>query len=266
MGLDAVVPCNCLKEGKAKPPPVPVERVECSYAPVSSQNNILSGWTEDDNNVYEWQKTACEHPNMRYVTEWIASWFGYTKFKKALSKMGWVNFPTLFAELPRINSGSTSHWDAVVCLWELKVFEEKASFEAIFLLDADTDTEIYSYISPYQGVFIMDTTRDYDYGIDREGFFVFDRRNSKYLFRSTQFSQYKGENDQTRFLDVLTGTEFKSTSTIHDSSLSLKEPTVPQHLRVETRQVGAEYFRYILQPLTNVFQASIEMHNPVCWG
>jgi hypothetical protein len=233
--------------------------------PLSSRNNAPYEWSEDEDRVYEWQQTACEHPDMEYATEWIANWFGYNKFKKALSKIGRLYFPTLFAELPKNNGGSTSHWDALICMWELELFQQKANFEAIFLLNAETGNEMNSYIAPYQGIILIDTTRDYDYGIDREGFFVFDRRNSKYLFRSTQFNQYKGENEQTQFIDALTGTEFKSTSTIHDFSLSLKEQIVPQNLRVEIRQVDAEYFSYILQPLTKVFQASIETQNPVCW-
>jgi hypothetical protein len=259
-----------LKEGKAKPPPVPIEWVEAEgvFMPLNFEPHT---WSEEDNLIYEWQKTACEHRNMDYASVSIANWFMYRKFKQAPEYTGWNFFPQLQAELPETNDGSTSTLAVQKCMAELEVFRQIAKFKAVYLVDSENGEEAYSYIAPFKGVMVMDMTdmtNRCDYGLDVDGFFVYSHPKDADLFRSTRFEQrIRNINGQkeVEYFDAQTEQRFMTSVSlsVHDSPTS---SYIPKLLHVETREVGAEYFDYILKPLITIFEASIETGNPVYWS
>jgi len=265
VGLDAYVNCNCLKEGKAKLPPVPVEWIDGCAMPVSSKP---FSWSEEDNLIYEWQKTACEHLDMKYASVWIANWFMYRQFKQALEYTGWNFFPQLQLELPESNDGSTNALAAQLCRSELELFKQIANYEAVYLVDSENGAEAFSYIAPFKGLWIIEATPRCDYGLDADGFFVYSHLHKVDLFRSMRFEQRvhnKGGQPEVEYFDAQTEQRF-ITSIELSVDISTTNLYVPKLLHVEKREVGAEYFDPILKPFITIFDASIKTGNPVYWS
>jgi hypothetical protein len=106
MGLDASVLCNCFRLGRTSEPPVPRDWLHIDregYLELKPEHDSDASFHE----VYEWMQTCCDHPDMRYVSEFIANWAGFRLFQQALSKSGWDRFPVLRRELPEVNGGLT---------------------------------------------------------------------------------------------------------------------------------------------------------------
>ncbi len=192
----------------------------------------------------------------------------YRKFKLALEYTGWNFFPQLQVELPEKNGGSTSALAVRKCIDELEVFRQIAKFKAMYLIDSENGEEAYTYIAPFKGVWIMDTANHWDYGLDANGFFVYSQPKNADLFRSTRFEQrvrnINGQHE-VEYFDAQTEQRF-ITSVELSVDISSTNSYIPKLLHVEKREVGAEYFDYILKPLITIFEASIETGNPVYWS
>src|SRR5262245_25217307 len=103
----------------------------------------------------EWLDSACEHPGMRLVFERINNWAGVRVFQEALRRLGPEQFPTVLAEIPSANGGSTSAEAAALALDELERFRRAdAAWARPVLLD-ETDEGLCEYVASYGGLFMF---------------------------------------------------------------------------------------------------------------
>jgi len=125
MGLDASVMCNCLRDGKCRPPPFPIERVgvdedgwPCPTAPECAGTTL-----EEDMAFHEWPLDACEHEDMEQACEWISNRHGVRRFEQTLRALGAQRFPVLTAAIPDANGGSVAPEKAPLAMLELELLE-----------------------------------------------------------------------------------------------------------------------------------------------
>src|SRR4051812_46293720 len=91
MGLGAGVRCACWEAGKVSEPPVPRERL---YVDETDQLAIDPDCysEEDEEKLWEWMGSACEHPGMCYASEYVASYHFCQAFEAALREAGEERF------------------------------------------------------------------------------------------------------------------------------------------------------------------------------
>lgn len=281
MGLDASVMCNCYKEGRTSIPPVPIELIYFDDKQYHLALNLPWEWegNEDkyflfDNLFDNWMENACEHEGMNYACVWVSNWSGYRTFQQALGQVGWQHFPTLKAELPNANGGLMSAISAVKALQELNYFKHHADLVTnIFLVNSETGTEIHNYVAAYEGIFIWDGKCRINLGVDEQGFFIMSMSDPpRELFRSLRFEQRLLESQLTapylqgraeyqgkvEYVDFESGQSFVCNSAIGDFQY-------PRYMHIEQRRLDASNFSYIINPLTEIFQAALETGNPVRW-
>lgn len=276
MGLDASVMCNCYREGKAKPCPFP------AYFYVDEDGfpslRLAHDYNEDKFEAFdEWLATCCQHPHMDYAAVFISNWKGYRSFLQALEQVGWERFPTLHAELPDGNQGLTSPEAAKIALQELELFKsEGGSIPKTFLIDSDTDEPLASSTMAYGGMFGWNGRTGMNLGFDEKGFFITDAWElNREMFRAMRFEQRVLEADsldkpqQYEFVDLDNERRFVCSTPlklfVRDHSGQLKQ-SYPQRVHVEERGIDAQYFTYILEPLTYIMKAAVETGNPVRWS
>lgn len=288
MGLDAYVYCNCYREGRAAPFPLPdVEK----YFYFDE-----SGWLDlhydgvgdlEHQQFSEWIESACDHPDMEYASVHVANWSGYTYFMSALRRVGEDEFPTLREEVPDDNTGTTTPENAARMLKELQRFRDSDLGEGVFLVNSKTGDVVQRYIEAYGGVFLLDSRTGVDIGIDQEGFFIvnhiedetvstlYERLDpSEVLFRATRFEQRllemptRGAPGRVEYYNADTEARFICTSAtgmlMNDGTGQLRMK-YPRLLHVEQRQVTDDEYAYILKPLETICRASIETGNPIIW-
>lgn len=283
MGLDASVMCNCYHQELTLPPPVPRDLIEID------QEGYLSLTVPYDDNeelhaqFEQWKEHACVHSDMDFASVHISNWSGYRAFQQALAQIGWEHFPILKAELPNSNGGLTSATLATRALRELELFTDADLGSNTFLVNSETDEEIYEYIKGYGGVVILSGQAGIDIGFDEHGLFVVTRAEPcQELFRSMRFEQRLHEPELTlsykdgkiELIDLTTGQRFEGTTAISGRTIPWPDGRMqddqgrvcceyPHFMHVEERKLAANHFSYILNPLTEIFQAAIATGNPV---
>ncbi|HET8631303.1 MAG TPA: hypothetical protein VFL91_28110 [Thermomicrobiales bacterium] len=284
MGLDAFVRCNCWKEGRTTPPPVPRELI---YEDEEGLELRLpfDGKEEMYFAFDRWMLSCCEHEDMSYARVRVSNWSGYRLFQQALERAGWEHFPTLEAELPNANGGQMSPGSAAKALAELRYFCDQADLgENTFLVDAETGEELRAYVASYAGMFAF--AAHYELGFDPNGFYVLDESVAppKELFRSCRFEQrfleplpmdanYGGPVElidlvmQERAVSpmAITGHEIPWPDGRMENDQGSVRNAYPRFLEVTRRRVTSADYDYILDPLTEIFEASVEIGNPVIW-
>lgn len=275
MGLDASVMCNCYRDGKTTPCPFPDDFY------VDEDGFPAIRLTDDDEEKSEifdnWLATCCEHPHMDYAAVFIGNWRGYRSFVDALEQIGWEDFPILYAELPDGNEGTTSASAAAAVLHEIEVFKRKGDgIPKVFLINSETDTIIGASVVEQGNPFGLDTRTGLNIGFDEDGFFIRDAWElNRELFRSMRFEQRLVESEaldkpqQFEYLDLETNRRYVCSTPVRvfvRGDLGHLKQEYPSKMHVEKRSVDATYFAYILQPLTSIFQAAVEMGNPVRWS
>src|SRR5215467_534890 len=105
MTFEATVYCNCFKEGKTKPFPLP-ELVEHFGLNEDMIPDLNLPWDDTTKNahkiVQEWRySNPCEHNAMAYCSVSLATNKGYWSFHRILEQLGWEHFPTLHTLLPK---------------------------------------------------------------------------------------------------------------------------------------------------------------------
>jgi len=287
MGLDAYVYCDCYREGKTTPFPLPHLK---DYLIVADDGelrlNLDPHAHEDDLETFDtWKQSACEHPGMM-LWERISNWSGYRYFQQALEDIGMMNFPTLEDTLPEANAGHIDPTQSAKILTELTKFRKLAADRELpFLVNTTTDEVVYNYVEAYQGVFIW--SRHYWLGVDHKGFFIAkspDRERRKELgglidesdmvFRSMRFeqrfldTQTDGMRRNVQYYDADTEALFTCDVPISDLSGSTEKSidvNQPQILHVETRKVNVSDYAFILDALERICKLSVAMGNPVVW-
>ena len=232
----------------------------------------------------EWQKCACPHPDMRYADVYVSNWGGYRLFQQALGQAGWEHFPTLQAQLPNRDSGSSPASAAAAALEELRYFIEVADLGSnIFLIDSDTGDVLHEYMAAYQGVFLFQVrhTPGLEAGVDHRGFFIREREGlRREHFRSQRFLQNviseDGPERSAEYVDLESGRQYRCAVIACSRHVPWPDGRLQDdagrfcthysaRLHTEWRPVTADYYAYVTEPLVEVFKASLATGNPVVW-
>lgn len=280
MGLDAFVNCTCLRDGKVKNPPFPLELV------YFDQDGFLAvrGREEDsraNNILWDWREEACEHPNMDIVDERIGNWGGLRFFQDMLLTIGEEFFPVLCHELPDVNGGSLPAEMAGRALQELEVFDRMInSCQITCLIDIDTGEVIRQQLQHFCGDFFFSPLGRMRLNNDEFEIVVDD----SILFRARRFEQHfidtlREDSNYTGhvlFFNLDNGTEYQTTMVLTGDTIPWPDGRMendagivhfsyPHFLAIETRKDNAENYHYLTSALRIVFQASVETGNPVHW-
>jgi hypothetical protein len=271
MGLEASVMCNCHKKGKTKRPPF-IDPLIIDEAGFPDIDAVGEEYDAQYTALQDWLADCCEHPYMNYAEVFIANWKGYRAFLDALESLGWEHFPTLQAELPGSNDSLTAPDAALRAIKELEYFREYGNGAAkAFLVDSERSVDVGTSSSILGGALTLDSQTGFDVGFDADGFFVRDRwEMNRELFRAMRVEQrlLHPELLKVEYIDrdtgrtFVCGTPFGKIVTGEDGLQRM----FLQQMHVEYRTVGADYFAYILNPLTQIFEAAIQMRNPVRWS
>lgn len=273
MGLDASVMCNCYRLGKTRLCPFPDDFYvdEHGFPAV----HLTDADADKSDQFDEWLATCCEHPFMDYAEIHIPSWKGYRSLVEALEQVSWEHFPTLRSELPEVNEGITSASASALALKELTFFRSHKSVSKTFLVNSETGEIIGSTSAGEDRFFNPDARSGLRPGFDDNGFYICDTWElNRELFRAMRVEQRQIASedlsipDEFEFTDLDSGQKFISTTPLRiftRSEVGLKQE-YPRRLHIEKRAVDALYFKNIIEPLMTIFQASVDMDNPVRWG
>ncbi|MBL7829786.1 MAG: hypothetical protein JNK41_02065 [Saprospiraceae bacterium] len=275
MGYDAFVTCNCFKEGKTKEPPykgfmkIDVEGIYLDLDLTYNQDKdeYLKRHQEFD----DWKRTACPHQDMRFASEHLANTSGMEAFKTMLQDFGGEKrFPTLTKYLPVSNGGTLPAAYAEKVLKELKDIEQEKTGEKKVILRLNTGEIIWSTNENHSFIFIWTGNNRENYGIDKDGFFIIQnreflwRRSSTLVFRSKNFKQVVLGKNKFQFIDNPTKKQYKGTTNIHPDG---KEQAIQDFdfiVDMEVAPLATEY-KYIIEPLKRLINASLETGNPIIW-
>jgi hypothetical protein len=233
---------------------------------------------------YQWEQTCCEHKNMEAARERISNWGGYRLFKEALEKVGWQHFPVLAKELPTANGGLMTPQASDAALLELDFFRQQPFIGKIAtLVDSRSGYVIFRHIAAWKGAFIWNRY-GVDAGVSECEFFIRDHNTGADLFRATQVRQtlldpideHAAYSGRVQFTDIVTGTVFIARAVVLERPIPWPDGRMENDKRqirserleefhVEIRDQISADFKYILEPLTRVFQASVATGNPVRW-
>ncbi|MBO2447052.1 hypothetical protein J4573_08120 [Actinomadura barringtoniae] len=266
MGLDAFVRCRCWQDGLTSEPPVPRALIAEDAEGYLDLTIPYEGNEELHHAFGAWVLSgACPHEDMEQAMVRVSNWSGYRAFQETLRQAGCERFPVLCAELPNGNGGSMEPELAARALDELAHFRQgDLPVHETRLVDAETGGTLATHIAGYRGVFVWDGSTGHQAGVDPRGFFVRDLEEPhEERFRAVRLAQKRIADRQVEFTDLDRGT----TTVIELSGPIGAEPdgTYPGELKVVTERVTAAAFAYILEPLTTVFSASVEIGNPVMW-
>ncbi len=278
MGLDASVMCTCFQQGKTKPCPFPEDfYIDADGFPAIRLEGLNDNADYEKSQQFDiWLADCCEHPYMDYATVYIAHSNGYRSFMDALEQIGWEHFPTLKAELPDSNHGIVTAIASAKALKELEHFKAQAGISRVFLINSQSGEIIISGTGVEEGTFNRDERTGIRFRIDEEGFSIQDSWElNRELFRAMRFQQkvivseelYRA--DEFEFIDLDSQKRFISPTPlrifVRDENGDLRQ-NYPGTAHIEKRPVIADFYRYILEPLTTIFQVSVETGNPVRWS
>ncbi len=104
MGLNAVVMCNCYKDGRTVEPPVSRHLVGLGS---NGELTLNVSWENEElhNSFQRWLAAGCEHFLQQYVEVWMGTWGGVRSSQKALRELG---ADTIADLIPDCNGGEIS--------------------------------------------------------------------------------------------------------------------------------------------------------------
>jgi len=263
MGLDAYVQCNCIKEGKVKPPPFDITNIVC-------KDNV---WTLTENaddqtfsDYIEWEENACDHPNFHYIYDRISNTSGSNVLSSALKYIGNDHFPILTSlwGKPQIPSELSKK-----AFQELEFLKNKIpNLKGNFLLDFETGEEYCKVFEGEERWFYSHGGRYY-YILSDNGFYITGSENNK-QFMSKKFVQrvetIASDNDvefKVDFEDIATGRIHKTNKPIMRCiNWNERKFYFPKIIYTINRNLDVRDFSS-LKVLKNLFQASIITGNPV---
>lgn len=273
MGYGSHVVCNCYREGLATEPPhkqyVRIDEEDGSIYidtdHLKDPEERLKWWLEFD----EWRLTACSHDDMDYASERLANMSGMAAFRQVIAEFGGVDrFPILTAYLPTANGGllPTSHTAAA--LREVGLLRQEKTEQKIVVLQENFSGDIIASTSVSQSLTFVQSANFPNYALSADGFFIFKPKEyfwerNKILFHSIKFKQVKSGNSKFRFVDLNTGATCDDMIKIYPFEAEVSEEYIFS-VTIQQAHLGDEY-KYIIDPLTIVLQASLETGNPVAW-
>lgn len=284
MGLDASVMCNCFRDGRATPPPFPLEWLEVD---VEGYLNLKQGHDTDENwlSQYEWEQSCCEHEGMAFASEHISNWPGYRLFQAALGEVGWEYFPVLKEQLPNVNGGLTPASESTKACDELNTFVTAGEIgKRTVLVNTASGEATYEHVAAYEGVFIHSGARGIDVGLSEREFFAIKATSREFLFRAIRFRQFNrtgdpiaGDSSNIVWENLDTGEIYESGVAVSGKQITWDDGSwessdgrcrfeYPAEFHVEQRPRFTGDFDHILKALRTVFAASVTTGNPVRWG
>jgi hypothetical protein len=295
VSLAALVRCRCWEDGLVTEPPVPRELIS-----VDDENCLHVALPTEDERYAEfvrWEQNACAHEDFTYAYEGIGSGATVSAFLDALYYAGEDHFPVLLAE---IDAGPTSPEESARCLEELEFFRAHTDFgTATTLFDDESGAALRRRV-PGMDWFIG--ANPWRIGLDEDGFFV--RRlvdppataqewgpgatrpsrsaaataRDEEVFRATLFSQevvlepVEGIDAWVRDAERLVMIRLVALDRPGEITVALDRPIespdgqdYPRRLRVEDAPIPPETFATVVDSLTTVFRASVEIRQPVNW-
>ena len=271
MGLDAFVRCNCWRDGKTKPVPVPLELMKIDEEGYFDLTLPYEGNEETYALFDGWCENGCGHEGMQIIHERVCNWGGKRFFLEALERAGIENFPVLWNEFPQSNGGQLSVENARLGLQELHFLWESADLGSVAeLVEEGSEEIIFSgegewQFKGQQGVILS-----------REALLIMNSKTEKVRFSARRLAQRKLDEKWNEWTNLDTGKRFKT-----EFSLSIDVPwpdgkweneqgvgnsRLVEIARWRERPMTPLDLDYIIAPLTRLFQASIEIGNPVCWS
>jgi hypothetical protein len=204
---------------------------------------------------------------MRLVSVRVGSWGTVSVFLQALERAGPERFATLLEAIPRGNGGTLPSDRASQALDELRLLEEADLGTSVFLVDADGGHALREWNGAGGGLFFYGGGTGYDMGFDARGVFVVPRergpdgsKGSTEIWRSMRFEQLFLDETHVKLRDGETGRTFVSPIPIEDARGR------PRRLEVVRRKVSAVDYARTIEPLAELFEASVITGNPVVWG
>lgn len=272
MGISAKVTSNCYKEGKSTPCPYPEEFVIDEIRGPRLTIDYVGNEAKYDR-FWEWLKTCCEYPDMLRANEFIASWRGYNNFREALEHIGEEHFFVLLEHLPDGDERGITVADiSKQALQEIAYFTSLDHIEeTAILVDTERKQDISKGSDVLGGALAMDRLTGYDLGFDKNGFFVRDRWElNRELFRAMRVQQTLMSPEDLRVQYHNLDSDFSFECNTPFGQILTGEDGLPRtylHLfHIEMRPVQPNRYAYILDPLTRVFEASVETGNAVRWS
>lgn len=288
MGLDAFVRCNCWQEGRTTVPPVPLENMYMDEE--ESCLTLTLPWKGNEDQyraLSRWLNGCCPHKRMQYASARLSNWSGIRLFQQALKKAGPEHYPILLTGLPNLNGGQMSSADAATALEELRHFRAYAELSYnVFLVDDESGEEIHKYVADYEGIIAFDGKAHIRIGFDRDGIFVQDTHSQliREIFRARRVAQHLPEPSHTadshkgpvELVNLDNGERFVCPMAIQGPQIRWPDGqwwnasgglrfNFPRCLIVTERKITADDYAYILEPLEEVFRASVAIGTPVQW-
>ncbi len=284
MSVVASVMCRCLATGKVTPPATLASQLTvdedgflsltCPYAGNEAVHSAFAGWRSD----------ACEHFDMTYVAEKVSG-SSRAWLKCELENLGTTNFPAL-CELNESNDGITPPGEAARLLVELRRFRELERFgERTVLFDSDTGAELAWCVRPYRETLAVSDGSMIV--LDADGICVEASSTHEPRFRARRIQQAISDDlaldrrgSQTavvRLIDLESAAAIELGSGIRAECIAWPDGHMetwngharyryPHQLHIEIRPQTESVFEGILTGLEKLFQASVELGNPVRWA
>jgi hypothetical protein len=276
MSIDGVVRCRCLEEGRASPPPCPVEVMEAWTQPTSDHR-------DESNAVFEWAATACPHPQFWLVEHKVRR---TALLKAAEARGGRAAFPAIYATLPMGSGGEATPVDSADCLAELDALRELMhSGRMLVIVDCDTGAVVHvgedgelvslshdSYLPPGLPR-IISFGRDYEIiasppidrpitaaWLGRDGVVRLRDSRGTVLWQAREFTQ-TADDDHWVFRDVLSGREARHRSPIPPGPCDAR----PLRLRAEFQSYDSDVALSGVAELRTLFETSVRTGRSVFW-
>jgi hypothetical protein len=280
-GLSAYIPCRCYHNGRSKPFPFPELEQHFRF------NTEISIWYLDipdtpaneeiEEQIDEWLADACDHENMYYFSEGLASWSGLTRFEWLLKEIGPEHCPIFLQELTNIdNTKSTSPTAAAQMLQELAYVEQLESVgSAPVLVNAETGNfvlETIGSVTLHYGSYkgnraIADQIR---LSIDNMGFCLENGWTHEEIFRSMAF-EIRLVDGHTEYHALDSQQKFIHYSDPRYAEIFLENNMTPTgrtqvSFHVEIQPVLIAWFQGTIDLFKQVLQASIDIDMPIAWS
>ncbi|WP_133908710.1 hypothetical protein [Actinophytocola oryzae] len=263
MGVSGYVHCNCLRDGRARPPAelsdIVVDRDGC--------------WDVSDGDwrrrlvLNEWLQRACPHREMEFITERVANHGFLGRFSSEMEELGRQHFPVLEHVLSQLNAAPVPAELGQAALAEVDYFIQRAFIEDDALLyEAGTDVVIWD--EAYGRA--VEQAADLGMGVDLGGFFV--RRACEdgdvELFRATRFTQEvvdPGDDTTPPSVRFADGTHEVTLPIGPIGYPGVGPERVPANLETRTRPPTLHDYRFSVYALRRLFAAAVETGNPINW-
>lgn len=274
MGLDAYVPCNCLREGKTTEPPVNRAKLyfdeegflEMHYPLLMRKTKRY----QVANIIDIWRESCCQHPNMHYCNEHVGNWSAVRFFQQVVQRHT-ERFPSLATIIPATNDGKIDASKAPELLRELDVFcRNVTQFSGIVLLDSKTRETLYHHVEAHEGFICLEGPTGFTTRFDQNGLFVQNNETEREVFRSTHCTQTALPNELATSQD---GRQYTITPSLLTDVISGRECRINfligndatiNEIEITTRNYNEDDF-FAIKPLKSLLNASIEIQNPIYW-